>query len=122
MTLGYSLYFFGISMFSWMSVLCFDLYFTFTKTTSHQSKKHLGRLVVYTSFSFGLPLVACIAVALVSDLILKMSGVQRKWNKVNRLSAPLLGRFRMKKNPLSYVFGKTKISSSGLAQRRIKKL
>ena len=67
--LGYSLYFFAISMFCWMSVLCYDLFLTFGKTSLHQSKKHSGRLVLYSSFSFGLPLIACIAVALVSELI-----------------------------------------------------
>ncbi len=31
--LGYSLYCVGISMFCWMSVMCFDLFWTFARTT-----------------------------------------------------------------------------------------
>jgi hypothetical protein len=31
--LGYSLYCAGVAMFCWMSVMCFDLYWTFGRTT-----------------------------------------------------------------------------------------
>ena len=41
--LGYSLYCVGISMFCWMSVMCFDLFWTFARTTLPRYGKGLSR-------------------------------------------------------------------------------
>jgi hypothetical protein len=67
--LGYCLYCVGISMFCWMSVLCFDLFYTFTRSSTSHAKKTLSRLVYYSIFSCGVPLIVTFFLYLVIDFV-----------------------------------------------------
>ena len=56
--IGYSLYFSGILMFCWMSVLCFDLFWTFVCTPVQlQNKKNNRRLATYFTIGMGAPVL-----------------------------------------------------------------
>ena len=44
-------------MFCWMSVLCFDLFYTFTRSSTSISKKKLSRLIYYSIFACGIPII-----------------------------------------------------------------
>jgi hypothetical protein len=46
LTIGYSLYFTGLSMFCWMSLLCFDLFWTFNHLRTPQEQKKCGSKLV----------------------------------------------------------------------------
>ena len=64
--LGYCLYFSGILMFCWMSVLCFDLFWTFVYCpVTLQNKKNHKRFVAYSAFGWGLPICLTLLVYLI---------------------------------------------------------
>ena len=64
--IGYSLYFAVILMFCWMSVLCFDLFWTFVCTpTQFQNKKNNPRFFVYLAIGFGVPVLMTISIFMV---------------------------------------------------------
>ncbi len=46
LTIGYSLYFTGVSMFFWMALLCFDLFWTFTHLRTPQEQKGCSKKIV----------------------------------------------------------------------------
>jgi hypothetical protein len=46
LTIGYSLYFTGISMFIWMAMLCFDLFWTFTHLRTPAEQKGCSKKLV----------------------------------------------------------------------------
>jgi len=55
--LGYGFYFSGILMFCWMSVLCFDLFWTFVYCpVTLQNKKNQKRFIAYSAFGWGIPI------------------------------------------------------------------
>ena len=68
--IGYSLYYFGISKFCWMSVMCYDLFLTFGRKKSAASRcqnRHGNvRLMFYTTFACGLPFIMTMAIYLVN--------------------------------------------------------
>jgi hypothetical protein len=65
LTIGYSLYFSGILMFCWMSVLCFDLFWTFVCTPIQlQNKKNTFRLFLYFAIGFGVPTLMTLSIYL----------------------------------------------------------
>jgi hypothetical protein len=67
-TIGYSLYFAVILMFCWMSVLCFDLFWTFVCTPIQlQQKKNNLRFCVYLAIGFGLPVLMTVSIYLVDQ-------------------------------------------------------
>ena len=79
--IGYSFYFAGILMFCWMSVLCFDLFWTFVCTPVQlQNKKNNGRLLVYFLIGIGVPVLMTLLVFLIDRF---------KWAKVR----PGVGRY-----------------------------
>ena len=79
--IGYSFYFAGILMFCWMSVLCFDLFWTFVCTPVQlQNKKNNGRLLVYFLIGVGVPVLMTLMVFLIDRF---------KWAKVR----PDVGRY-----------------------------
>lgn len=67
--LGYFLYFSGILMFCWMSLLCFDLFWTFVCTPIQlQNKKNNRRLCVYLVIGFGVPVILTVAIYIIDVL------------------------------------------------------
>jgi hypothetical protein len=52
LTIGYSLYFTGVSMFIWMALLCFDLFWTFTHLRTPEEQKGCSKKMVIFIFSF----------------------------------------------------------------------
>ena len=54
--LGYFGYFSNLAMFSWMSVMCFNLVRSFVKLSLHEGSQR-RRLIFYSSFASGLPLL-----------------------------------------------------------------
>jgi uncharacterized membrane protein len=67
--LGYLLYFAGLTKFSWMSVLCFDLYWTFGKSNL-QLQNEIGdnRFFYYSFVAYGIPLTMTAFLFLVDTL------------------------------------------------------
>ena len=66
LVIGYSLYFAGLLMFCWMSVLCFDLFWTFVCTPIQlQNKKNNSRLFLYFAIGFGIPLIMTFSIYIV---------------------------------------------------------
>jgi len=66
--IGHTLYFAGILMFCWMSVLCLDLFWTFVCTPIQlQNKKHNSRMFLYFASGFGIPLVMTFFVCAVDN-------------------------------------------------------
>jgi hypothetical protein len=47
LTIGYSLYFTGVSMFLWMALLCFDLFWTFAHLRTPQEQKGCSKKLVF---------------------------------------------------------------------------
>eukprot|EP00092_Neocalanus_flemingeri_P019461 GFUD01021082.1.p1 GENE.GFUD01021082.1~~GFUD01021082.1.p1 ORF type:complete len:989 (+),score=143.59 GFUD01021082.1:2-2968(+) len=60
--LGYFGYFSNMAMFSWMTVMCFDLGWTFLKARVPHSSAESKKFLKYSAFGFGLPfLFSCFA-------------------------------------------------------------
>jgi hypothetical protein len=68
--LGFSIYFSGISMFCWMSVMCFDLFLTFGRSKPRSVVNHQGKMhfVLYSVFGFGVALIMTLALILIDAL------------------------------------------------------
>ena len=65
-TLGYSLYFLGISKFFWMAILCFDICWTLTHLKKPDPKKFwCKKTVFYFAIGFGIPVVMVSAVIVI---------------------------------------------------------
>lgn len=64
--IGYALYFASMCMFCWMSVLCYDLFWTLVwNQVSVHNKKFYKRLIGYVIFGFATPTVMTVAIAVV---------------------------------------------------------
>ncbi len=80
--LGYSIYFFAILMFSWMSVLSFDLFWSFSYTSvplKDQNNKFKRKC--YNSFGFGAPTVMTTMIILIDAV-----------NSSEKLTVPGVGK------------------------------
>ena len=62
--LGYSGYFSGLSMLTWMTVMCVDLYSTFRKAQLSSNNNPLSKCLVYLAFGWGFPAIMTIVVFL----------------------------------------------------------
>ena len=70
--LGYSGYFSGLSMLTWMTVMCVDLYSTFRKAQL-SSNNPLSKYLVYLAFGWGFPAIMTIVVFLLQIYLPKES-------------------------------------------------
>ncbi len=68
--LGFSIYFFGISMFCWMSVMCFDLFLTFGRSKSVSVVNRQGNVhfLFYSVFGFGVAMIMTLTLILIDAL------------------------------------------------------
>ena len=62
--LGYFGVYANLSMFSWMTVLCFDMVRTFKRMQLLIIFAHLKRFLAYSIFGWGTPIIICIAAGL----------------------------------------------------------
>ena len=70
MIIGYLLYYFGISMFCWMSVMSYDLFITFGRpgSSTHLCRnrpKTFRQMVRYSSLAFGVPAAMAVGIYLI---------------------------------------------------------
>jgi hypothetical protein len=68
--LGFFIYFSGISMFCWMSVMCYDLYLTFGRSKLRSVVNQQGNIhfCIYTAFGFGVALIMTLTLIVIDAL------------------------------------------------------
>ena len=86
--LGYSGYFSALSMFTWMTVMCVDLYSTFRKAQL-ASNNPLSKYLVYLAFGWGIPAIMTIVVFLLQIFLPKESsfnpGIGENFKHMSRM-------------------------------------
>ena len=72
---GYSGYFSSLSMFTWMTIMCIDLYFTFSKNILASNNSENSKYPIYLTFGWGLPTIMTIVVGLCQQFFPKDSSL-----------------------------------------------
>ena len=71
-TVGYLTYYSGITMFTWMSVLCYDLGWTFARAKIPRKGTDYVKFLLYSLVAWGSPLLLLLLVALVDNDIIPL--------------------------------------------------
>lgn len=87
---AYLVYYLGISMFFWMSVMCFDLCWTFVRARIPRKGSDSFKFALYSLVAWGMPLILLTFLVLVDNdsKLLKMSHATERVIK-ERLNAKL---------------------------------
>ena len=64
---AYLVYYLGISMFFWMSAMCFDLCWTFVRARIPRKGSDSFKFTLYSMVSWGLPLILLMFLVLVDN-------------------------------------------------------